>query len=135
MGGEVDVEIGMVNKTATRLPEAMFVQLLPAAQGGSWAVNKLHFWIQPGEAVHGGTKNLHGCLDKGVRFDTDQQRMSIASLDAAVVAFGAPTAYPSVKRDPDISNYGASFVLWDNLWNCNYPFWWPFSAPAPEQYS
>ena len=39
------------------------------------------------------------------------------SLDAAVLNFGELTAYPSpVLTEPDTDRFGASFLLWDNLW-------------------
>ena len=59
----------------------------------------------------------------------------LSRLDAAVVNFGELTAYPSpVHSDPDTLNFGASFVLWDNLWGTNYIMWWPFIVPPPAPY-
>ena len=54
----------------------------------------------------------------------------IGSTDAGLANFGELTAYPSpVNTSADTSTYGASFVLFDNLWGTNYVEWWPFQVP------
>ena len=59
--------------------------------------------------------------------------MSVSSLDSPVTTFGFDTAYPSsTHKDPNVNNFGTSFVLWDNLWGTNYVLWWPFEAPPLE---
>merc|ERR1712086_175554 len=132
----INVSIGMFNKSTTRIPEAMFVQVLPSQPNAKYYVNKLGGWIGYDEVVSGGTKHLHGIMESGLRVDVGSQRMSISALDAAVVNFGELTAYPSpVTKDPDVATYGASFVLWDNLWGTNYVMWWPFVVPPPEPYA
>ena len=119
--GDVSVAINMFNKSATRIPEAMFVQMLPApAVGrGSWSVNKLGAHINATEVVNGGAKHLHGITRQPALSVTSAggQRMSVSALDAAVLNFGELTAYPSpVLTEPDTDRFGASFLLWDNLW-------------------
>lgn len=140
--GSLALELGMFNKTTTRLPEAMFVVFQPAASAtrGLWSANKLGAWISAEEIVRGGAQHLHGITDAGIRVEVEdtlgeRRTMRIASLDAAVANFGKLTAYPSpTDQKGDTSNYGSSFVLWDNLWGTNYVMWWPFSPP-PGQYA
>mmetsp|Transcript_43781 Transcript_43781/g.76864 ORF Transcript_43781/g.76864 Transcript_43781/m.76864 type:complete len:807 (+) Transcript_43781:83-2503(+) len=132
----IDVTMGMFNKSATRLPESMFVQFLPAKSYGQWYVNKLDSWVPALEVIDGGAKHLHGNMEGGFRLDAGDRQMLVSSLDAAVVNFGELTAYPSpVHNDPDTENFGASFLLWDNLWGTNYVMWWPFIATPPESYA
>mmetsp|Transcript_35724 Transcript_35724/g.93375 ORF Transcript_35724/g.93375 Transcript_35724/m.93375 type:complete len:832 (-) Transcript_35724:153-2648(-) len=132
-----DVVIGLFNKTQTRLPEAMFLQFTPTVPNGTWSANKLGEWIRSDEIVDGGTKHLHGVTEEGLRFQTPSgQTLGIASTDAGVANFGNLTAYPSpVHTDADTETFGASFVLWDNLWGTNYIMWWPFEQPPPQDYS
>ena len=54
-----DVVMGLFNKTQTRLPEAMFLQFLPAdPTGGKWSANKLGEWINSTNVVDGGAKHM-----------------------------------------------------------------------------
>lgn len=97
--------------------EAMFLQFMPAV-AGTWSANKLGEWIRADEVVDGGTKHLHGVTEEGIQFYASSGKtFSITSTDAGVANFGNLTAYPSpVHTDPDTATFGASFVLWDNLW-------------------
>lgn len=87
--------------------------------------------------MNGGTKHLHGIMEDGLLVKaSDGHTMQISALDAAVANFGELTAYPSpVNITGDTSTYGASFVLWDNLWGTNYVMWWPFMVPPPPEYA
>ena len=142
--GEVAVAIKMYNKSSTRLPEAMFVQALPAVaigRGANWTVNKLGSFIDASDVLDGGTKHLHGITRQpALRVtsppadgDGKRRRMSVSALDAAVVNFGQLTAYPSpVLTEPDTDQFGASFLLWDNLWGTNCEPGGPlFPLPLP----
>ena len=56
--------------------------------------------------------------------------MTIKSLDSGVVRFYLPYPTPTpIFRQPDIAGNGAHFALHMNIWNTNYPFWWPYTAP------
>ena len=144
----IEVQVNMLKKTTTRLPEAMFVQFTPparptsaaagAAEGSNaWAANKLGSWVGPNDIVDGGSKHLHGITEAGLRVTAaDGHMMHIEAADAAVANFGELTAYPSpVNVTADTDRFGASFLLWDNLWGTNYVMWWPFVVPPPAQYA
>mmetsp|Transcript_32280 Transcript_32280/g.82999 ORF Transcript_32280/g.82999 Transcript_32280/m.82999 type:complete len:104 (+) Transcript_32280:2-313(+) len=67
-----------------------------------------------------------------MRVSAAGRSLTISSLDAAVVNFGALQAYPIPTHEAtDTSSDGGSFVLWDNLWGTNYVMWWPFSILPP----
>ncbi|CAK0792252.1 unnamed protein product, partial [Prorocentrum cordatum] len=72
---------------------------------------------------------LHG-VSSGISFArTDGSSLFVETLDASIVSWGGPDPYPTpVHEQPDWSR-GANFVLWDNLWNTNYIFWWPYDTP------
>ena len=137
--GTVAANVSLLEKTSTRLPEAMFVELQPTGGAGlRWSADKLGEWISPGEIVDGGSKHLHGITQQGMRATTADgaHTLQVQTLDAAVGNFGALNAYPSpVNTTADTGAFGSSFVLWDNLWGTNYIMWWPFAAQPPSNYS
>jgi hypothetical protein len=52
------------------------------------------------------------------------------TTDAGIVAWDDPTPFPTpIHRQPDMG-FGASFMLFDNIWNTNYINWWPFATPG-----
>ena len=53
-------EVHLLNKTATRLPEAMFVSFdPPQPKPLRWSIRKLGSWLHPNETLDGGAKGLH----------------------------------------------------------------------------
>jgi hypothetical protein len=72
-----------------------------------------------------------------LRVDQDWRSRHAASLClAAIASFGNLTAYPyPVQPQPDTADFGASFVVYDNLWGVNYILWFPFNATAPEAFA
>ena len=130
------VQVHLLEKTTTRLPEAMFVQFQVRDPTAAWAANKLGQWVTPAETVDGGSKHLHGVTERGLRVVVDGGRvMTIGATDAAVASFGALQAFPiPVDETPDTAADGSSFVLYDNLWGTNYVMWWPFIVPPPSPY-
>ena len=61
--------------------------------------------------------------------------MRVASLDAGLLCYGEPTAFPTSAGTsvgaskpfgpPDLTK-GASWNLFNNIWGTNYPQWYPF---------
>ena len=50
------------------------------------------------------------------------------TLDAPIVRWDAPLPFPTpTKRQPALGN-GTAYLLHDNIWNTNYPFWYPWAA-------
>ena len=141
----------LYNKTSTRLPEAMFVAFdptdasTPSATGEGannrslWEMDVLGTWISPTDVADGAAKGLHA-IETGVRFSPGSEselissdpsgafrgRLKIQSADAALVRWGTPAPFPTPMLTPVDTAEGASFVLWDNLYNTNYVLWWPF---------
>ena len=91
-------------------------------------MDKLSEWVSPLEVVDGGSKGLHG-ITTGVRYNganSSASSLRADSLDAGLVVWGPPDPFPSpIHTEPDMSA-GASFMLWDNIWNTNYINWFPF---------
>ena len=134
-GDKVDVDVILVNKTATRFAEAAFLTFDPVASpGGGWALDKLGEWVSPLHVADGGSMGLSP-LNTGILYSRgmrDKARNGSSSavffrtLDCAVVKFGDKTPFPTpIHGQADMSS-GAHFLLWDNYWNTNYVFWWPY---------
>ena len=67
--------------------------------------------------------------DGGVTvIDDDQKRKIImSSLDTALVSIGMASPVPTPLVVPNVQD-GVHFPLVGNIWNTNYPFWYPFDA-------
>ena len=61
--GEVTASLTLVNKTATRLPEAAWVTNTPVGSGaGNWSMDKLGGAVSPLEVADGASRGLHNVL-------------------------------------------------------------------------
>eukprot|EP01059_Diplonema_ambulator_P010363 TRINITY_DN20385_c0_g1_i1.p1 TRINITY_DN20385_c0_g1~~TRINITY_DN20385_c0_g1_i1.p1 ORF type:complete len:771 (+),score=233.56 TRINITY_DN20385_c0_g1_i1:113-2425(+) len=130
--GKVGLGVQFVNKTATRLPEASYVRFAPTLQQGEyWLMDKLGSWTSPLDVLDGSSKGLHATTT-GVAFGTPSQSTYIASLDSSLLRWG-PGLYPfcAPMRGSIDPSQGAAYILHDNSWNTNYPYWYPFSD-APD---
>jgi hypothetical protein len=120
-GASISVTVTLVNKTATRHAEALFLRLNPAGVS-SLEMDKIGSWIkmEEGLVVDGGNKHMHG-VQRGVRFNTSSAgaSMVLETLDAGIVSFGVPTGFPILgpygNGEPDLSA-GASSMMLNNLW-------------------
>jgi len=98
--------------------------------GVAWGMDKMGELVSPLNLVDGGSKGLHG-VSSGVLFarrdtinSTAWERAFFTTVDAGIVSWGSPDPFPTPIHDqPDLS-YGASFLLFDNIWNTNCE--WPY---------
>ncbi|KAL0047364.1 hypothetical protein WJX82_001496 [Trebouxia sp. C0006] len=130
------LDVIWVNKTATRLPEAMWVQFAPSAivaDPHSWQMYKLGRPISPLEVVFNGSQSMHAVCDDGISVRGSGQgaweQLNIRSLDAALVSPGEPIPFPVTRTKPDLSK-GMAYNLANNIWGTNYIMWQPYE---PEQ--
>ena len=127
---QLDIRVELVDKQPTRLPEATWLQFSAAQQEPSppltYELNKLGGWVDPLQVVDGGAKSLQGVAPDGVSLRISARkhanghtpRLSVTSLDSAVVRFDAPYPTPTpIFRQPDIAGNGAHFALHMNTWN------------------
>ena len=130
--GNVTVAVTMLNKTATRYPEAAFLRVLPcASQEGegdgscapvSWRVEKLGEAVDPSDVVAGGARHTHVMSHGGVHASAASGSLTITSPDSGAVCFGPPRAFPT-PLDGSTDFAQMSSLLVDNLWNTNYIMW------------
>ena len=92
-----------------------------------WSIKKLNSWMDPDDTMDGGAKGLHAVSDSGLRCaQPDGRSMVVGSLDAALLKYGPPTPFPNPCFGPVNTTGGASYVLFNNMYNTNYVLWWPF---------
>ena len=132
--------VWLVNKTATRLPEATFLAFNPDEGDLRWEISKLGRWERPapGWVVAGGSKHLHATSPTGggARFSSAARgaTVTIETVDTAVLNLGAPNAFPVPTdrmdepwdAEPDLGRHGVSSVIHSNVWGTNYVMWYPF---------
>ena len=135
---ELFIDVIWENKTATRLPEAMWLSFEPdpqeAVDPGSWEMSKLGQWISPLEVAVNGSRSMHGVDDDGVRVGSgggeegdEKLQLQIRTLDAGLVSPGKKTPFPTVHELPDMEA-GMHFNLINNIWGTNYVMWFPYDA-------
>jgi hypothetical protein len=136
VGLNVGFTVELWNKTATRLPENLWVRFNPSSGSNDWSMSVLSESVDPLFVVNNGSRHLHAVSENGILWTPADKLLSmqILSQDAAVVGFGYPWGFPvPLTADPDIKGYGASFCLWNNLWGTNYVMWYPFENEESEK--
>jgi len=122
----IHIDFQWFNKTATRLPEALWLSFSPViSNGNAWQVQKLNEYININDVRLNGSRHLHG-FDQFVRYlSPSEGNMQIESLDAGLVGIGVPSPFPIPFTQPD-GTKGIHFNLCNNIWGTNYPQWYPF---------
>eukprot|EP01084_Bolivina_argentea_P223249 377776_1 len=151
--GNINMDIILLNKTSTLLPESMFFSFKPNIENNNENVTfnamKLDSKIRFDNVMMNGSQYQHGIWDGIENIIYDKQnnkvikRMMLKSLDCSLVSpitdqlpftgwFGTPTAMPDpIAPLTNCSILGYSFNLWNNLWFTNYPLWYPFVNTWP----
>merc|ERR1711957_258547 len=102
-------------------------------------MSKLDSWVSPFSVVKGGMVPLHVVSDKGVRHPNNGVAVTVQSLDAGLASPGGKVPSGLLRYgddepelDPATVGGGWHFNLHNNLWNTNYPLWYPF-VPEDEE--
>eukprot|EP00948_MAST-09A_sp_MAST-9A-sp1_P004169 g4169.t1 len=154
-GSKLHFEINLINKTATRLAESMALEFYPTNyfnphKSMNWYYNKLSSWIQPFEVNQeflGGNIWQHA-VNKGVLLTTgktlqDESNNSansllFGSLDAPLAMVGTSQQRPTpfIKRVQPLQQgdpTGMAFNLFNNIWNTNYIFYYPYLEDSGDE--
>jgi hypothetical protein len=104
------IELTLVNKTATRLPEAIFFGFNPVGSGtGTWTMDKLGTPVNPLDVADGASKGLH-CVTSGVQLAVGKATRVFGSPDVALARWDEPLPFPTpIHRQPDLSK-GVAWV-------------------------
>lgn len=133
-GLQVAVTINWVNKTTTRLAEATWVSFAPNVQSSSsgWSILNLDTLVDPTDVVQHGAVHLHSIgADGGMIYSGPEGNMSIYSLDAPVVSCGVLSPFPTPGDNSTLNENMSNGMMWNlqnNIWNTNYPQWYPFEG-------
>jgi hypothetical protein len=117
-----DINFYCFEKTANRLPEAMWLTFQPdAPETRGWMIAKSDYKVSPFAVVRGGNRHMH-CLSGGLSYKDGGGAFAIDTLDAPVVALGEKSPIYYSEAEPEISK-GIHFSLYNNGWGTNYIQW------------
>lgn len=126
-GDELHITYAWFDKPACRLPEAFWLSFEPLTeQPAGWGFEKIGQPIDPCDVVSRGARTLHA-VDQCVTYKDGTHRFEVCSLDAPLVAPGAPALLDFHNRIPDMSG-GIHFNLYNNVWGTNFPMWFEEDA-------
>eukprot|EP00928_Gymnodinium_smaydae_P032832 TRINITY_DN23684_c0_g2_i1.p1 TRINITY_DN23684_c0_g2~~TRINITY_DN23684_c0_g2_i1.p1 ORF type:complete len:910 (+),score=102.38 TRINITY_DN23684_c0_g2_i1:52-2730(+) len=146
--GGIDLQFTTIGKLPTMIGEATMVTFTPAQElaatkeGSAWRLDKLGMEIDPENVIDGGNQFTHGVW-RGAKVQTAAGSMFIETLDAAnmnpiTVAFPIGNPLPASYKESDAragkglsrlragSVKGMAVNLHNNLWNTNYPLFYPY---------
>lgn len=109
-------------------------------------MRKLETWVRAGDVVSGGSQHQHGVFGGVVvgRVGSGSGWVWVDVPDAAVIApaWDNETAqpFPGNKTWPDgmgldshgNATEGFAAILFSNIYNTNYPLWYPFEDPGVD---
>ena len=85
-----DLTLQWFDKKATRLPEASWLTFAPRVKTpAQWMMDKMGAPVSPLDVVEKGNRSLHA-VTRGIAYEGLDGRITIESLDAPLVAPGAP---------------------------------------------
>jgi hypothetical protein len=141
-GLALNVTVQWFNKTMCHAPETIWLSNVPVVGSSKgWLMDKMGQPIDPLDADLRGTNkgapecnsvgttcgvHLHAVGDGGVSYTGSEGAISLRSLDSALVSIGSAIPVPTPLLVPDPKAGGVHFALVGNIWNTNYPFWYPF---------
>ena len=134
-------DVQLFNKTATRLAEASWVTFRPdvAHPTTGWTLHGFRTGLTNRAAdagidlarvvAHGAT-HLHSLGPfSTVDYRDAATNFSIASLDAPIVSAGLLSPFPTPGENTTVKanlQNGMHFNIQNNIWNVNFPQWYPF---------
>jgi hypothetical protein len=117
----IDLHVQWFNKPATRMAEATWLSFSPATKHGEWRIEKMGEWIDPLDVVRRGNRTLHAA-SRGLRYRDDAGSLMIDTLDAPLIAPGAPALLQFNDKQPNLRR-GMHINLHNNVWGTNFPAW------------
>lgn len=125
--GSLALTLQLRNKTITHIPETPWLAF--PARAEAVEAHKMGSWLDPTDVPLSfgfWAPHLHA-LDLGFRFASGHRSLAVQTLDAALASFGVMNPTPYHHAVPKASD-GVYVSLVNNIWNTNYPQWFPFSG-------
>lgn len=125
------IDVQTEGKTPTRIPEFQRLTFRPAGVT-TVTLDKLGSDVDALDVVSRGSVHLHSVGNRGTTMTLDnggkQAQVRAVSLDSSLLSVGRQTAFPTPLQPLNGSelNGGVSFILHNNLWDTNYPAWYPW---------
>jgi len=141
-GALADVALTWHNKTATRLPESMWMSFTPVAgdaggadDGWAWSMDVMGYPVDPLDVQRRGTRFKHVVQDGGVTLTGPKpgDRLQVRMLDSALVSPGDIDhllRYDDHDSRPDALAGGMHANLMNNLWGTAFPQWYDDDGSA-----
>ena len=139
----LDLELTWIGKTPTMVGESSMLTFPPApalASAEAWSLDKMGGLVDPEDVIDGGNQFNHGTWRGGAQARTAAgETFTVSSLDAPnmcpqtpLFPHGNPLPAGSdgLKQLKQGSVFGVGVNLHNNLWNTNYPLYYPFFDPA-----
>ena len=109
--GQISAHVTLLNKTATRLAEAMYVSFNPSPaqrhpEEMEWRMQKLNSWVDPLDVADGASKGLHSVTQLKVKRADSFGTMLLETPDAALVDSSVGVAFIIDGGFPYIPNEG-----------------------------
>lgn len=121
----VEVDLRWYDKTTTRLPESLWMLFRPVAPDpDGWRLQVLDRELPPRETVVNGSRHL-AAVWEGVAYRDAGGSLEVETTDAGVVSPGTPSLVDYNNR-PVRPEEGMYFNLANNVWNTNWPLWYPW---------
>ena len=114
-GGAINVTLDLFNKTATRLPEGLFLRFNASATRG-WRFTTLGSDIDPFDVVPGGNQHLHGAHAVSALAGV-ASRLDLAAGEIGLASVGRPWPLPApVWPNSTTPKEGMGYMLIGNTW-------------------
>jgi Domain of unknown function (DUF5054) len=118
----IHLNFSWFQKSATRLPEALWLSFRPIApEPAGWTLEKSGEPVSPWEVVRSGNRHMHA-VSKGFGYKDDKGAFLVETLDAPVITLGVKSPLYFSNDQPDLSG-GVHCNLFNNAWGTNYIMW------------
>ena len=119
---ELHIDLRWFDKPAARVPHAIWCSTeFDVPDPSAWWLEKLGAWVSPLDVVEGGNRTLHA-VGVGAEYCGDDATIRLETLDAPLIAVGAPSLLRFEDRLPDLAK-GLHVNLYNNVWGTNFPMW------------
>jgi hypothetical protein len=119
---ELSVNVYLLEKPATRMPEALWLTFHPIlSDHGRWIMDKSGEAVSPHDVVAGGSRGMHAVRNYCACHDGDAS-LVIETLDSPLFAVGEKSPLNFSRALPDLSR-GIHCSLYNNAWGTNYIMW------------
>jgi Domain of unknown function (DUF5054) len=130
---DLHIDLRWFNKTATRLPEALWLKFssppspvaagqppldAQGSNGRKWLLDKLGEAVDVSQVVLNGSNHIHG-IQAASFHDENVELLSIQPTESAIFSVGAPNSFPTPFLAPSMDG-GVFANLCNNIWGVSF---------------